>query len=394
MQATMWTYPWDVQDLGFETVAAELRDRAGLTGVSLAASYHAGRFLQPRSPVRTTYFPEDGTVYFRPDPKRWDGSRLKPRMAAIVERGDVLRQFVEARERTGLAVSAWTVCLHNMRLGTLHPEATVRNAFGESAPFALCPSHPDARAYVTALVEDLTHGYRPDAVELETPGFLPFAHGYHHEKDGVGLTAEDDFLLSLCFCASCLAGAAKAGVDGVRAQATARTLIVESLARAVPAPRWPDFPAAGLDALAGHPALAAYARWRAEPVTSLVAEVRARAHPDSRIYVIDIREGWLGGADAAALGRVSDGMVVCAYDMDAAATADAVAAVRAALGPDRHVSAGFRVFHPEMAGPADLAARAAAARRAGADALNFYNYGLIPAARLDWVRAAVDGAGG
>ena len=31
---------------------------------------------------------------------------------------------------------------------------------------------------------------------------MPYAHGYHHEKDGVGLTAEDDFLLSLCFCPS------------------------------------------------------------------------------------------------------------------------------------------------------------------------------------------------
>ena len=40
---------------------------------------------------------------------------------------------------------------------------------------------------------------------------MGFAHEYHHEKDGVGLTPEDDFLLSLCFCPACLARAAEAG---------------------------------------------------------------------------------------------------------------------------------------------------------------------------------------
>ena len=63
----MWTYAWDIIDLGFDRIIGELRDRAGMNSVSLATSYHAGRFLQPRSPVRKAYFPEDGTIYFHPD---------------------------------------------------------------------------------------------------------------------------------------------------------------------------------------------------------------------------------------------------------------------------------------------------------------------------------------
>jgi len=50
MRLSMWTYPWDVVDLGVDTVVRDVRDRARLNGVSLAAAYHAGRFLQPRSP--------------------------------------------------------------------------------------------------------------------------------------------------------------------------------------------------------------------------------------------------------------------------------------------------------------------------------------------------------
>ena len=204
MHRSMWTYAWDLLDLGFDTALGELRDRAGLNCISLASSYHAGRFLQPRSPRRKVYFPEDGTIYFHPTPARWEGLAIQPKVAdLILEGGDVLGELVRRRDAGGLEVSCWTVCLHNTRLGLLHPGAVTRNAFGDPNYYNLCPSNPDARAYVCALVADLTHSYRPDLVELESPSFMGFAHEYHHEKDGVGLAPEDDFLLSLCFCESC-----------------------------------------------------------------------------------------------------------------------------------------------------------------------------------------------
>jgi hypothetical protein len=385
----MWTYPWDVLDVGMAAAVADLRDRAGLDGINLATSYHAGRFFQPRSPLRKSYFPEDGTIYFQPSPARWEAAAIVPQVASIVaDRGDVLRDLIEDRARTGLSVACWTVCLHNTRLGLLHPGACTRNAFGDANYYSLCPSHPDARRYVGSLVADLTHNYRPDAVQLESPGFMGFAHEFHHEKDGVGLTPEDDFLLSLCFCDACLARAAQAGVDGAAALRAVRSWIVEASERAVPAPRWPDFVAAGPDVFAAHPEVHAFVRWRFEPVTSLVAEIRQAAHPASKILVLDIGNGWLCGSDLAALARATDGIVMCVYDRGADAVAADLKATRAAIGGDRFLGAGMRVFYPEMRGPEDLAARAHAAAAAGVDEINFYNYGLVPAARLDWVRAA------
>ena len=50
---------------------------------------------------------------------------------------------------------------------------------------------------------------------------------------------------------------------------------------------------------------------------------------------------------------------------------------------------GLRVFYPEVDGPDILAARVKNAVEAGVDGVNFYNYGLIPARRLDWVGEAV-----
>ena len=149
MHRSMWTYAWDLLDLGFDKALGELRDRADLNCVSLASSYHAGRFLQARSPKRKAYFPEDGTIYFHPTPARWEGLAIQPKVAdVILNGGDVLRELVRRREAGGLNVSCWTVCLHNTRLGMLHPGAVTRNAFGDPNYYNLCPSNPDARAYV------------------------------------------------------------------------------------------------------------------------------------------------------------------------------------------------------------------------------------------------------
>jgi hypothetical protein len=391
MRLAMWTYAWDVLDIGFDTVVREMKDRAGLNGINLATAYHAGRFFQPRSPRHKVYFPEDGTVYFKPDPERWSGKTIVPQMASIVKEGDVLRDLIAKRDKTDLSVACWTVCLHNMRLGSLHPNACVRNAFGDIHPFNLCASHPDARAYVINLVADISHNYRPDTVQLESPWYMGYAHDYHHEKDAVGLTAEDDFLLALCFCDSCLARSKKAGVDGAAAQRTVRKWIEEMVERAVPAPRWPDFAARGPSVFADHPEVHAYVMWRFEPVTSLMADIRSAAHPDVKVQMLDdTRHAWLAGGDIAALARASDGVVSCVYDRSVEEVATHLAATRKLIGADRFLGAGMRVGYPEMKGAGDLAARGAAAAKAGAQEINFYNYGLVPAARLDWVRAAAD----
>src|SRR5579871_4455828 len=358
MHRSMWTYPWDLLDLGFDKALGELRDRAGLNSVSLASSYHAGRFLQARSPKRKAYFPEDGTIYFHPTPARWERLAIQPKVADVILRGgDVLRELVRRRDAGGLKVSCWTVCLHNTRLGSLHPGAVTRNAFGDPNYYNLCPSNPDARAYVCALVEDLTHSYKPDIIELESPSFLGFAHEYHHEKDGVGLTAEDDFALSLCFCDACRARAAKAGVDAEPARKIVAQWIVEACEREMPNPRFPEFPAGRIDTFRPFPALHEFLLWRSEPVTSLIGEMKARAHPSSRIVLIDFAEGWLGGCDLKAIGKVCDGAILCVYALGPGEGAAIIREGRAALGPDKFLGAGFRLFNDEVGGAEGLTAR-------------------------------------
>ena len=48
----------------------------GLDTVTIAGSYHAGKFLRPHGRNGKVYFPEDGTTYFRTDGSRYGA--IKP----------------------------------------------------------------------------------------------------------------------------------------------------------------------------------------------------------------------------------------------------------------------------------------------------------------------------
>jgi len=386
----MWSYPWDIRDQGIAEAAADLRGRAGLDTVSLAVSCRAGRFLRARSPEAKVYAPENGAVHYRPDPSLWDGKEMVPVMARDVdERGDLLGEMMAAQRDGGMKVSCWTVCLNNPRLGALHPGHVTRNAFGDPDPDNLCPSSPAARDYAVTLVKDVTRRYRPDMVELEAANFAGFAHAFLPEADGVGLTVEDNFLLSLCFCDHCMARAAKAGVDGAAAKATVRRLIADLCEREVPERHFPSFPRGGIDAFADWPALHAYLAWRAEPVASLIAAIRAETDPTTQVVLIDPKDGWMGGIDLKAVGRACDGAILCSSFMDAQAVTALISNGRDVMGADKFLGAGFRVYSPEITCAEDLTARVGAALDAGAHGLRFHNYGLIPAKRLDWVGRAI-----
>ena len=286
-EISVWTYPWDLHDIGLDA-ALEMLSAQGVNTVSLATSYHAGRFLQPGNPRRRVWFPQDGTVYYAVDPARWADHEIVPLEADIVAaEGDYLARLTERRGAGGPKVSCWTVCLHNTRLGMLHPGHVVRTAHGDPQYYGLCPSSPAARSYVTNMVAEISERYRPDRIELESPDFMGFDHGYHHEKDGLGLLAEDRFLLGVCFCDHCMARARNAGVPAEAARDTVRRLLDDSFSRDLPQAVFPRFPEDGPAAFADHADLAQYLDWRREPVASLIREIRQAAYPDTRVLLID-----------------------------------------------------------------------------------------------------------
>jgi hypothetical protein len=58
-------------------------------------------------------------------------------------------------------------------------------------------------------------------------------------------------------------------------------------------------------------------------------------------------------------------------------------------GPETPLSCALRPLLPDCASSANLAAKVAAARDAGARRVDFYHYALGPLDRLDWIAAAL-----
>ena len=131
-----------------------------------------------------------------------------------------------------------------------------------------------------------------------------------------------------------------------------------------------------------------YGQWRLDPAVwaakyhSHEAEVRAAfADKPDQLLILDLRAG--------------DGWPqLCSFlDLECPPGPFPKRNTRAVLGHDKFLGTGYRLFYPEMTGAEGLAAKVAPAFAAGIDGINFYNLGLVPAARLDWVAHALRGAG-
>jgi hypothetical protein len=383
----IYAYPWDLADDGVPAVA-EAMQALGLDTITVAASYHAGKFLRPHGRSGKVYFPDDGTVYFQADRARY--GTIAPEVNRLVDEQDVIREIADHGR---LAVNAWLVLLHNSRLGALHPDATVRNAFGDGYIYSLCPSAPDARAYAVALCKDITDRYAVRGISLETPGFLPYAHGYHHEFAMLKLDPRLARQLALCFCPHCLRGAEAAGVDAARVRARVREDIDRQLDDDTDVP--PDM-AEGfwLADLAAGGELAKFLRWRCDVVTALVREIRAEVRADAEVAVIPsvarpTAGAWLEGSDLAGLAEAAGIIEACFYEPTVDRVRADVVDVRSRIGNAARLRGILRPGHPDLSSRADLAAAARALRESQVSEVAFYNYGHLRRQNLEWIPDAL-----
>jgi hypothetical protein len=383
MSRALYAYPWDFPAA---SAAADLAavGAMGIDSITLAAAYHAGKFIRPRAAVGKVIFPEDGTVYFRARAERYGA--LKPQVSQLTRDDDVLGRLCAAPD---LAVNAWLVLLHNTRLGTAHPEATVRNAYGDSYVYSLCPANPEVRTFAVALVADVSEAYPIAGVSLETPGYLPYGHGFHHEFAQVEANRWLDGLLALCFCPHCVSGAKTAGIEAEALRLRVAAAIDGYLASEVSAPQdmavdwWTG------DLLAD-PDLAAFLRWRCDVVTNLVREIRDAVRAEVTVAVIPSVQrpsslAWLEGSDLYALARAADVLEVPFYEPDAGRIRADAWDVKRRIGEDRPLRAILRPGWPDMASRDDLVAALAALRDAGIEDVGFYNYGLLRPMNLKWL---------
>src|SRR5580698_6366350 len=367
----IYTYAWDLADGEAAETIGWFR-ALGLDTVTIAGSYHAGKFLRPKGKNGKVYFPEDGTVYFHPNPSRYGA--IKPIENSLLRQRDIVRELTHSRD---IAVNLWLVLLHNSVLGAAHPEATVTNAFGDHYVYSLCPSSPLARAYAIGLVSDVTENYAVSGVSLESCGFAPYAHGFHHEFALLRSNRWLEQRLGLCFCEHCLAGARGAGVDAERLRVQIAEDVDAYLESDV------DFPADMAEAFwladtRSDGALKAFLDWRCATVTSLVAEIRAAVRPGVNVAIIPsvarpTGGAWYEGSDLAALAAAAGILEACFYEPSAERVRCDAWDVQRRLGGAGRLRGILRPSHPDLGTRDAVISAVAALRDAGVVDLAFYN---------------------
>lgn len=356
MKVTGYAYPWDVLESGF---AARVRD-LGVDEVAVALSYHSARAATPWSPSRTAVVARHAAFY-RPVSEGWGALRPSTPdwVTAEDSGGDAVRLLTEA----GIPAAAWIVLTHNSQLGYEDPDVVVRNCFGESYPWALCPSQPAVREYAATVVAESVAGLELSSVILEACGPLGAVHQHQHEKtDGVWAPAVAR-LLSICCCDAC-AAAWDVDAETVRAQ------LVEEVRRLI---------ATGDLGVTGDrlpPELTQLLlRTRQQATDELRAAVLAKLPEGVRIVLHGALDPWVTGAlPGLTPSAAEDVDAVVVFGWVPATGAEAVAAAREAL-PER-VTIGSYITAVAAAPVPDIAAYVGELAKAGAAELHLYHLGL------------------
>src|SRR6202011_2312030 len=313
----IYAYPWDVVQ---EEPArfGEIVSAQGISAVTLALSYHAGKFISRRSTQGRVYFPEDGAVYFNPTLSRY--GKIKPYPHPEPEIREVATRLAET---SSLEVNAWVVLFHNTRLGISYPDMTVRNAWGDRYVYNLCPINPQVADFGAELVRDIATTLSLKSIVVETPGFLPYPHGYHHEFAQVQSQRWIEMLLGLCFCDHCSDQSQReTGIDSQNLQRRVATMVDDYLESPCDAPS--DMAYAWITAdLLQDAELLTFLRWRIQRVSALVKQLRAALTNDIALAIIPTVQRptattWLEGSDLKELADNADFLEIPFYEATAA----------------------------------------------------------------------------
>jgi hypothetical protein len=395
-ESAIYAFVDDLLDEGASAVAKRLAAQ-GFSAGALAAVYHAARDLLPHTPRRVVAHRGAGAHYCPPDESLYPGD-LRPLVAPRPALADIAAQIAAA----GLSWQAWTVYLHNGRLAAARPDCAVTNAFGDMYETDLCPSSAEVADYAAALTADVAR-LRPELILAESLHHAGFSHGAHHERAFVAVSPVADFLLSLCFCGSCVSRASDR-LDVEALSARVRGVVRDELRSATASPSSLDRDA--LAELCGS-ALLDYLAVRETSVTELATRCASIARSNGvRFGFIDqagALKGYVSGeptgpsscADAWRLG-VNPGAIAAAVD-SYVALAYAKSPDRVALDVGEYVGAlggtplrcVLRHGAPDLVDSDNLREKVDAARKNGAAAVDFYHYGLMPLSGLDAAAAAI-----
>lgn len=372
VHSSVCAYPWDL--LNDETAVARFA-ALGADRVMLAAAYHGVRAATPQHASHRLFDAPTSALYIPVRDAAWRGRRLRPASAYTwMGKEDSFDTARAALAKADLAVGAWAVLTHD---DAPAPEQTadlrVRNAFGDTFAYALCPASTEVLDYCTTLVTEIAATGVEDLM-VEAVGQLGIEHfGLHEKTSGADWSPIDSALLSICFCRACTAALGAIGVDPRGAAIAVREAV-------------------GSRAASVEEAIGEYAepilRSRRAATTTLLNEV-VRAARDAGATRISAHAGldvW-STSSFASLERgaeVLDAVVLSERTLETLST-ETISELRARHAPA--VAAYVSALAPVV--PGELSRRWKGYADLGVDELVVYHGGLLSESRAASVAAAI-----
>jgi hypothetical protein len=400
----IYAFATDLLDEGVDSALNEMLQGAGMSGVTIAATYHQSRDVFPHNPRRTVAFLDAG-CYFRPNMARYLSTGIEPVQHESCFGVDPLAVAREATAARGAALNAWLVCLHDVPAGVTQPHLAQRNMFGDPMRTGLCPANPQVRAYLAAMSGDLAR-YECDSLIAEALHFQPFRHGYHHERCFVELDELGEFLLGLCFCAHCMTWAESAGVDASRVREWCIATMRRSLTGENVVEDQRELNREEASHLAGGE-MGGFLQMRENVVSTLVCELVDALGPGTRFCFQDptgsemgnaagdpqggpnVDTGWQLGIDAAQIAAHVDDYRMLGYARDPQRLELEIRAIRRRIG-STPLSCVLRPSPPDAEEVQNLREKLELLALLSIRHVGFYHYGLLPRSRLAMIRDALE----
>ncbi|WP_207592760.1 hypothetical protein [Halomontanus rarus] len=386
----LWTYPWTLHREGIDD-ACERLEECGVDAVNVASHYHSVRSMQARFPdeLFRTYA---GGCYFEPDSDdRFEDVPIEPPVNRVGSWDDPLAEIVDGVHDNGLAVNAWTVCLHNTRLGATNPDYRIESAFGDAHDHSLCPSHPDVRDYFAAVVGSV-RDRGVDEIQLESIGFPSAFHDhgsqYGHDKRQTVTTDTEEFLLSQCFCDGCRAAAESHSVDFDRARERVRELLERSLADPAHSPPSVD------DLADREPVVADLLEFRASMIEALLERLADASGSTPLNYYVMEAYGFepstlpYAGVRFETLEAHLDRVTALCYVSESEVARDRITALERRV--DLPIDAGITLDPDVVDRPEQVGDLLDAIRTVTDGTVSIYHHSLATETHLEWIAEALE----
>ena len=381
LYTTMWTYPWDLNDEGYDAVLNSLKNNVGLNAINLASAYHTFDMLRPHLPQNNHLQISQAATYFQPQLDLYNNTCIKPPTSPWMGNDNWWGEATKAADAVGIDVNAWTVFFHNSHLAQQHPTCAIERCTGDISTSALCPANPNVRQYAITLSQDLVQNYGIKLLECESLDYAGWGHSHHHLKHGVSFGAGGQYLYSLCFCPSCQNKAMEANIDIARLREQVTQKIQTLFATGQTIDTTPEELAQEI------PELTALNLMRENVVTSLVYDIKNAVQIP--LSFILMSNPTISGANAKAIIEIADSVEILSYTHDPQRTHQAISARLPLLKSPDQLLVGLQAYPPASPNAETLCQNVDTAQKLGINKFAFYNYGIMPLPALDWVKQAI-----